>query len=223
MTWGAGVERQYCSFDGDSFLGSLGGAKASVDFVYLAPVLGKGATVRDLCQVTRIQRARPVDGGGYRVRYTDLATGTTASVQTSHVVLAAGTLNTLRLLFDSVAAADGLVPCPALGQRFSANGDLMGVWRRPSASVSSFTSTPSQGEFQVEGHETAVYGVGGFPGFQTLPLPAVVKRQLAKLFFIYGMGADSGTAAVTGDRGRLRVEYDQRNEPIYDQVRAALP
>jgi hypothetical protein len=45
----AGVQRRYCAFDGDGFLGSPGGAKASVDFVYLASVLGKGATVRDLC------------------------------------------------------------------------------------------------------------------------------------------------------------------------------
>ena len=34
-----GVKRQTCAFDGDSFLGSRGGAKASVDFIYLAPVL----------------------------------------------------------------------------------------------------------------------------------------------------------------------------------------
>ena len=53
----AGVERQYCAFDGDGFLGSPGGAKASVDFVYLAPVLGKGVTVRDLCEVRRIRPA----------------------------------------------------------------------------------------------------------------------------------------------------------------------
>lgn len=222
VTWGAGVERQYCSFDGDSFLGSLGGAKASVDFVYLAPVLGRGATVRDLCQVTRIQPARPVDGGGYFVHYADLATGANASVHASRVVLAAGTLNTLRLLFDSATAPDGLAPMPALGHRFSANGDLMGVWRRKSTPVSSFTSTPSQGEFRVDGHESAIYGVGGFPGLQTLPLPSGVKRQLGKLFFIYGMGADCGHASVTCEGGRLHVDYDQRREPIYDQVRAAF-
>ena len=74
----AGVERQYCAFDGDGFLGSRGGAKASVDFVYLAPVLDKGATVRDLCEVSRIKPARPVDGPGYVVEFKDLASGTGA-------------------------------------------------------------------------------------------------------------------------------------------------
>ena len=98
----------------------------------------------------------------------------------------------------------------------------MGVWRRRSAPVSSFTSTPSQGQFRVDGHESAVCGVGGFPGFQTLPLPSAVKRRLEKLFFIYGMGADTGNASVTCDGGRLRVDYDQDIEPIYGKIRAAF-
>ena len=51
-----GVKRQTCAFDGDGFLGSRGGAKASVDFIYLAPVLNKGVTVRDMCEVTKIVR-----------------------------------------------------------------------------------------------------------------------------------------------------------------------
>jgi len=222
ITWGSGVQRQYCAFDGDSFLGSRGGAKASVDFVYLAPVLGKGATVRDLAQVTRIQRARPVDGDGYVVHFLDRATGSAAHVQARRVVVAAGTMNTLRLLFASVRGPAGLAPMPALGRGFSANGDLMGVWHRKSATVSSFASTPSQGEFRIAGHESATCGVGGFPGFQTLPLPGVVKRRLEKLFFIYGMGMDSGDASVACERGRLSVDYDQRREPVYDEVRAAF-
>jgi cholesterol oxidase len=222
VTAESGVQRQYCAFDGDSFMGSRGGAKASADFVYLAPVIGRGATVRDLCEVSRIQRARPVDGGGYFVHFSDLASGEVAQVQARRVVLAAGTLNTLRVLFASAASADGLTPMPALGRGFSANGDLMGIWRRRSTPVSSFRSTPSMGEFRIAGHDAAVYGVGGFPGFQELPLPSWAKRRLGKLYFIYGMGADSGSASVRCDRGRLQVDYDQRNEPIYDQVRAAF-
>ena len=222
ITWAAGVQRQYCAFDGDSFLGSRGGAKASVDFVYLAPVLGKGATVLDLCQVTRIRRARAVDGDGYLVDYSNLATRTAGCARARRVIVAAGAMNTLRLLFASTRMPDGLGPMPALGHGFIANGDLAGVWRRASAPVSSFRSIPSQGEFHVGGHESAACGVGGFPGFQTLPLPSAVKRQIEKLYFIYGMGADSGNASVTCDGGQLRVNYDQRNEPIYDEVRAAF-
>lgn len=222
ITFDSGLQRQYCAFDGDSFLGSRGGAKASVEFVYLAPVLNKGVTVRDLCQVTLIQRARPVDGDGSLVHFTDLATKTSTFARAKRVVLAAGTMNTVRLLFASVATPNGLAPMPALGRSFSANGDLLGIWQRKSARLSSFTSTPSQGAFTVEGHEAATYGLGGFPGLETWPLPSAVKRRLGKMFFMYGMGADSGSASVGFEGGHLRVEYDQRNEPIYDEVRAAF-
>ena len=55
MTEGdGGVKRQTCAFDGDGFLGSRGGAKASVDFIYLAPVLNKGVVVRDMCEVAKV-------------------------------------------------------------------------------------------------------------------------------------------------------------------------
>jgi cholesterol oxidase len=217
-----GVQRQYCAFDGDSFLGSRGGAKASVDFVYLAPVLDQGVTVRDSCEATRIQATRPVDGNGYIVHYTNRATRQRAIVQAKKVVLAAGTLNTLRLLFESAREAGGLVPMPALGRNFSANGDVVGLWRRRHAAVSSFTSTPSQGAFDVSGYEGATYGFGGLPGLQTLPLPSFVKRRLGETFFLYGMGADGARATVDCDAGHLSSDYSERQEPIYKRVRAAF-
>jgi cholesterol oxidase len=64
--------------------------------------------------------------------------------------------------------------------------------------------------------------VGGFPGLQTLPIPSIIKRRIAKTFFLYGMGADSGTGSVTCEDGHLRVTYDPGKEPIYDEVRAAF-
>ena len=223
IAWGpAGVQRQYCAFDGDSFLGSRGGAKASVDFVYLAPVLDKGATVRDLCQVTRIQPCRPVDGVGYHVHFTDLATGTAAVVRAQRVVLAAGTLNTLRLLFASAGHAGGLAAMPALGRSFFANGDLMGLWVKGSAQPSSFRSAPSHGTFAVAGHEAPAYGMGGFPGVDTWPIPSFVKRKLAQTLFTYGMGIDSGKASVCLKNGHLSSDYDYRQEPIYDDIRGAF-
>ena len=222
ITTAAGVQRSYCALDGDSFLGSRGGAKASVDFVYLAPVLGDGCQVRDLCEVTSVRRARPVDGDGYLVSFTDRSTGGATTVQAKQVVLAAGTMNTLRLLFGGAGTPGGLTPMPALGRNFSANGDLMGVWSRTSAPASSFTSTPSLGAFDVAGHGSITFGLGGFPGFQTLPLPSVIKRRLERIFFIYGMGADSGGASVSSDHGHLHCDYDQRREPVYEQVRAAF-
>jgi cholesterol oxidase len=218
----ARLERQYCAFDGDSFLGSRGGAKASVDFVYLAPVLDQGVTVRDFCEVDSIKPSRPVDGAGYIVQFKDLASGTREQVHAAQVVLAAGTLNTLRLLFNNSGQPGGLGPMPSLGRSVCANSDLMAVWVRPSAPVSSFCSVPPQGEFTVAGHAAPAYGLGGFPGLDTLPLPAFVKRRLAQVFLMYGMGADSGKASVTCDGGHLHSDYDHRQEPIYDDIRGAF-
>ena len=216
-----GVERRYCSFDGDSFLGSPGGAKASVDFVYLAPVLDRGATVRDLCEVTGISRARPADGGGYVVQFRDQASGTHEYVRAGQLVLAAGTLNSMRLLFSAARQPDGLAPMPALGRSFFANGDLVGAWVNPSAPVSSFRSATSFGEFTVDGYESKTFGIGGLAGFETWPLPAVAKRRLAKVFFMYAMGADSGKARFTFAGGRLQSDYDYRQEPVYEELREA--
>lgn len=216
----SGAARNYCSFHGDSFLGSPGGAKASVDFIYLGPVLGKGLSVRDLCEVTRLVPA--VGRTGYLVTYKDLATGTFAQIHAPVVVLAAGTLNTLRLLFAGVEQINGLTPMPALGKGFFANGDLAGAWVNKAAKVSSFYSSPAHGELTVAGHEDRPIGIGGLPGFETWLLPGFVKRFLSKVFFIYAMGMDSGKATVSFVKGRLRSDYDQRTEPIYGELRQAL-
>jgi cholesterol oxidase len=217
----AGVQRQYSSFDGGAFLGSPGGEKASVDFVYLAPVQGQGLTVRDLCEVTGIQRGRPVDGGGYLVKFRDQANGTDDQVHAQKVVLAAGTLNTLRLLFAGSRKPDGLAPMPALGRSFYGNGDLIAAWWKPDAPVSGFRTASTHGEFTIEGYDSLHFGVGGFSGFDTWPLPGFVKRKLEKMFFMYGMGSDSGQASVTFANGRLDTDYDHRKEPVYDALREA--
>ncbi|MBF7730407.1 GMC oxidoreductase [Pseudomonas sp. N040] len=215
------LPREYCNFRGDSFLGSPGGAKASVDFIYLAPVLGKGLSVRDLCEVTHLAPAR--DGhGGYSVSYKDLAAGTTHSVRAPSVVLAAGTLNTLKLLFAGAQAEAGLAPMPALGRGFFANGDMLGAWVNRAARLPSFDSPPVQGALTLAGYEDYVIGIGGLPGFETWPLPGFVKRFLAKVFFVYAMGADSTRASVTWVKGRLRSDYDYRQEPIYARLRQAF-
>jgi cholesterol oxidase len=222
VTFGpAGVQRRYSSFDGGAFLGSPGGEKASVDFVYLAPVLDKGLAVRDLCEVTGIQRARPVDGAGYIVTFKDLANGTNGQVQAKQVVLAAGTLNTLRLLFAGSRQPDGLATMPSLGRSFYGNGDLIAAYVKPDTPVSGFKGATTHGEFTVEGYESLHFGVGGFSGFDTWPLPGFVKRKLAKVFFMYGMGSDSGDASATFANGRLDTDYDHRKEPVYRELREA--
>lgn len=214
--------RQYCAFNGDSFLGSTGGAKASVDFIYLAPVVGHGVQVRDLCEVTGIWRAPAAEGGGYAVHFQDLTDKTKQRIHARRVVLAAGTMNTLKLLFCSRANVGGLKGMPALGRRFGANGDLIGTLDASGDPVSSFNTSPSLGAFSVVGCEGASLGVAGFPGLDSLPLPGFLKKRIGSTWFMYGMGADRGSGSVTFRKGRLHVEYNQSVEPIFEKIRSAF-
>ncbi len=122
---GAGVPRRFCAFDGDSLLGSRDGAKSSVDVAYLAPVLDKGVTVRALAEVSRVVREPDSAAGCYAVHYRDLRGKTTATARAPRVVLAAGTMNTLRLLFEGNSEAIW-PPCPRWAPRSAATGTRSG-------------------------------------------------------------------------------------------------
>jgi cholesterol oxidase len=214
-----GLQRAMCAFDGDTFLGSARGAKASVDFVYLAPAMAHGAVVRDMCEVGRIERR---ESGGYSIHFRDLRRGTNGIVGAPKIVLAAGNLNTQRLLFASVGGAGGLHPMPSLGGCFGANGDLMGFWFKEKAQPSMFESAPFLGQFEVDGKTAPSLVLAGLPGVDALPIPALLKRRLANAVMVLGMEPDSGRGAVTYDRGKLRVRYDHRQEPAYDRIRQAI-
>ncbi len=207
-----GVQRKFSNFDGDGFLGSPGGTKASVDFIYLAPVLNRGVTVRSLCEVSGLQRQPHAEGGGYIVTFTDHASGARERVAARQVVLAAGTMNTLDLLFRSQQGRDGLAAMPALGRNFGANCDLLGLWHRGGRGTSSLRGMPCLGTFTVAGHDNAIFGVGSMAGYDQLPMPAAFRRRLADYYVLFSMGPDSGQASVSFRHGKLVVHYDPNRE-----------
>jgi cholesterol oxidase len=217
----SGPPRRYCAFDGDGLLGSRSGAKASTDFIYLAPVLDKGATVRELCEVSRVARESTRAGDGYAVHYRDLRSNEARSVRAERVVLAAGTMNTLRLLFGAQARHD-LAVMPSLGRTFGGNGDFIGFWRKNPAEPAMFVSPPILGRFEVDRSDSPFVGMAGTCGFDALPLPARARRLLAQLVLIAGMGADSGAGSARFEHGRLEVSYDATAEPIFARLNDAL-
>jgi cholesterol oxidase len=217
-----GVKRQTCAFDGDSFLGSRGGAKASVDFIYLAPVLKTNATVRDMCEVTKIIRDPSILPAGYTVHFSSLRGGQKEVARSKRIILAAGTMNTMRLLFVSSSEPGGLAPMPSLGRAFGGNGDLFGAWFKESAQPSTFEAAPILGRFKVDGRETPFVGMGGMPGIDTLPLPFFAKKKLGKTVPLIGMGADSGKASARYEKGAVLVDYDQTQQPIFEEIREAI-
>jgi cholesterol oxidase len=130
----AGVPQSACTYCGNCMLGCHVHAKNTLDLTYIAAAERRhGAEVYPLHKVDGL---RPADGGGYHVDYRVLtaeraATVDQGSVHGRKVVVAAGTLGTNELLLrcrDQLRTLPRLGP--AVGTRFSGNGDLLfaGAW-----------------------------------------------------------------------------------------------
>lgn len=127
---GARGARRTCSLCGECDIGCNSGAKNTLDHTYLSAAQAAGADLRTLHEVRGI---RPLDGGGYLVSYVEHdphADGPTSTrrlperqVVARRVVLGAGTFGTTFLLLRNRASLPHLGP--ALGTRFSGNGDLL--------------------------------------------------------------------------------------------------
>jgi len=106
-----------------------GGGKRPLTQTYLKGAEDAGAEFRCQTEATLIE---PLSTG-YRVHYQVRNDGAVIhdSIRATKVVIAAGTLNTLRLLFRCRTVADGLPKLSlALGEHFFTNGDLgAALWR----------------------------------------------------------------------------------------------
>lgn len=140
-----GLPRYTCRLCGECDVGCNDGAKNSLDHTYLSRAKVHDAEIRPLSEVRALE---PIDGpgggsSGYRVTYVthrprgdgpmgdgqgegppasrrDLPSTT---IRARRVILGAGTFGTTYLLLRNRAAFPRL--SPALGTRFSANGDLL--------------------------------------------------------------------------------------------------
>jgi cholesterol oxidase len=120
---GAGPERTTCTSCGGCMSGCRVGAKNTLPKNYLHLAESLGAQIRPLTTVTAIT---PEAGGGYRVAMRPAgpgAGGRRSPVTADHVILAAGTLGTQRLLHRM--KADGVLPnlSDRLGQLTRTNSE----------------------------------------------------------------------------------------------------
>jgi cholesterol oxidase len=120
---GAGPERTTCTSCGGCMSGCRVGAKNTLPKNYLHLAESLGAEIRPLTTVTAIT---PEAGGGYRVAMRPAgpgAGGRRSPVTADHVILAAGTLGTQRLLHRM--KADGVLPnlSDRLGQLTRTNSE----------------------------------------------------------------------------------------------------
>ncbi|HEV3401078.1 MAG TPA: GMC family oxidoreductase [Acidimicrobiales bacterium] len=131
-----GQPRQTCRLTGECDMGCNYGSKNTLDHNYLSAAKHLGAEIRTLCEVRRFE---PRQSGGYTVSYvvhtpenegrrTNTSKLPLTTITADRLVLAAGALGTPYLLLRNRSAFPAL--SPALGTRWSGNGDFLGFLLR---------------------------------------------------------------------------------------------
>jgi cholesterol oxidase len=121
-----GLPRHTCRLCGECDIGCNDGAKNTLDYNYLSRAVDAGAVIRTLSQVRDIQ---PAEGGflvTYILRDPEVAPGAAGERHTvfaDRLIVGAGTFGSTHLLLRNHSAFPHL--SPALGTRFSGNGDLL--------------------------------------------------------------------------------------------------
>lgn len=219
-----GVERweaDYRSND-NGFLGSPSGAKSSLDIRYLAPALKRGLEVRALHEV-RLIRAGDEPRARYLVEARDLQRGRRVEIRAENVIVAAGTMNTLRLLLASVQ--DGALPeIPGLGRRFSGNGDMRGFWDLDEPGTDLTLGLPSKGGIWLRDAEEprVAVGLNNLPSLDHWPIPARWRDRLKRGSVASAMGVDAADGVVRLEGRRLVIDFDPAGSPIYARVHETM-
>jgi cholesterol oxidase len=117
----AGVAQEACTLCGDCCSGCNVGAKNTISMTYLPDAYAHGAEMFTELTVSHVAK----DGNGWRVTFLPTADPQAAprTVDAKTVVLAAGTLGSTEILLRS--RERGLELSDRLGERFSANGDII--------------------------------------------------------------------------------------------------
>ncbi len=227
ITTPEGVERwqmNYADPHNHGVFGSPGGAKTTLDWHMLKPLMDRGMALRDMTEVTCIAAQPEGSLSRYRVDIRDLRNGRNHSLYSNQVILGCGTMNTLRLLLKSRDQDGGLTGMPWLGFRVGGNGDYFALWdyNEPGRDLS--TGLPFHGGFELkQGDENPdaplVLGGGGWPAVEFWPLPKFIRNRLKRTAFTACYGDEQQDGTVTWVGGKLRLTYNPDNSPIYARIR----
>lgn len=167
-------------------------AKNTVDITYVARAENLGSDVYPLHEVTLLEPPRR-KGGNWRVHFRELQYDTRGFFEAPTVVVSAGTLGSARLMLQSKASTlPGL--SPALGSKFSGNGNALGAIFDPTAPGT------TDAEVDVGPSITSVIDLWEERGFilEDLGLPPSYMVLLEALRGVNAIGA--------GSRARLRAK-----------------
>ncbi|TAM11219.1 MAG: GMC family oxidoreductase [Nevskiaceae bacterium] len=198
----------------NSFFGCSNGNKVTLDELLIEPASRRGLTVLDLHEAVDLDR----DGSGWRLTVRDLRRGETRTLTAPRLLLAAGALNTLRLLL-AARERGHLGALPALGQGFGSNGDTISYWAMNREGVDFTEGATCHGRFmlrdQPDGPNLTVYG---FSGLEDIPLLPGMHSRARRDLLLVGMGADQANGIVRYPKSRLKIEYDAADSPIYRRI-----
>lgn len=215
---GFGKVRQLgCNFCGLCSAGCPQNAKNSCDLTYIAAALAKGAELATLTEATAIEA---LDNGAYlihaRVYEADGRLSCKLRIKARRLILACGSFGTTKLLLKSREA--GLLPAlsPALGSRFSINGNVLSAAFKAGGSGRhnngpAISSVIDFGDHAVEDIANPVFAAGMVGGSQWsrayyflrsylgFKMSAAQIAALTEDLLVYvGVGMDSSS-------GRLRL------------------
>jgi cholesterol oxidase len=154
-------------------------------------------------------------------RAIDHASGRRWRARAPRLVLAAGTLNTVRLLLDARDRLGTLPRLPrALGARFTTNGDLLSFVRGPRRSPrADLGPTISALHRQRSGaRQRYVIGEAGLP-LNALPLPGWLHARLARSAALFAIGRERAAGALWLEGSALRSSSGRAADPeLYDEL-----
>lgn len=215
-----GVTRNEADMRDGGFLGSTTGAKTTLDFAVLAGAMKKGLEIESLCEVTEIERLGSGSPRRFRVEARDHRNRHRRAFFADHVILAAGTLNTLELLLKSRAAGK-LTGMPQLGRCFGGNGDFLGYWNLDDPRdltrglpVHGFIRMTQQDPLGP-GRSWPMIADAAAPNPQDMLIPKWLKNKMTHGSITVGMGADAQDGVVHWTKGRMRIEFDPSRSAIY--------
>ncbi|WP_420286907.1 GMC oxidoreductase [Enterobacter sp. BNK-9] len=216
-----GIERWECDMKNNSFLGSPSGAKTTLDFTFIWPAMKQGLVVQDMCEALSIHQLTPQAGSAmrYEIRYRNHRSGTEDIIQAEHVILAAGALNTMRLLLRSRDVTKGLSGMPRLGFEFGGNGDFFGVWKENSETDLS-KGMPIASPFRLKdsSNDRVITLRASIQGLDAVPIPSFIKRWLRRQSVIIAFGGDNSNGSMAIQRGKFKIHYSKQDNNIYAQI-----
>jgi cholesterol oxidase len=192
------------------------GAKQGMDRTLIPNAIKAGAVLRDLCTVRTIE---PVSGG-YEVRFQDGHQRRPAVLRARRVVLAAGTLNTLKILLRSTVIG-GLGPIPNLGQRFSMAGDWVAFYRGPRDSApDKVNGHIMDSQIRVPGSETPFDHQILIPTSPLIPGSWLLRNLQRHTIPLFGFGPDEMDGEVSW-KGRSMV-VRHKPQAVVSRLQASL-